>query len=584
MRLVVLQKIPEDAELRQHWNALVERSDRPQVFYTYEWALAVQRAYHATLSPLVMLAYDEENTLCGLVALATGADRRQASFLCATTGDYCDFLSAPQRRSEFVGLVLGELNRQKIWGMALANLPADSPTLEALRGAAAQHGSHRFARSAYVCAQIVFERLERTKDGKPYAPGLKRLKRFTKAMAPAEPVRTEHLRSWEAVGPALPEFEKAHVARFLEIGRISNIADRTRRVFLEELVRLLPEQWLVLSRMWAGNRVVAWHYGFQFHGSWFWYQPTFDSSVEKHWPGFCLLSQVIEDAIDMPAMTMLDLGLGSEAYKAKFANESRETLYVTLHRSIVAHWGTMIRYRIAEAVKASPKLEKIAESVRKKMRGLRARARENGAAGRLARRAVHVLWKRDEVVFFEKEGSGASLPGSRGLQLQRLELRHLAAAVMEYRDDEETCVYLIRAAHRLRTPAEGYVLLDAGCRPMHFAWTNPMDGFFCAELRQALTASSDAVLVFDCWTPTALRGQKYYSRAIELIGGRIQASGKQPWIFGASSNIASVRGIERAGFRRRYSLISHRLLTWHKIKRVDSALSHEAAAEVSAQV
>ena len=45
------REIPEDANLRQQWNALVQRVDQPQVFYTYEWSLAVHRAYHSTLRP-----------------------------------------------------------------------------------------------------------------------------------------------------------------------------------------------------------------------------------------------------------------------------------------------------------------------------------------------------------------------------------------------------------------------------------------------------------------------------------------------------------------------------------------------------
>jgi len=40
-----LKEIPEDVNLRQQWNALVKRVDRPEVFYTYDWSLAVQRAY-----------------------------------------------------------------------------------------------------------------------------------------------------------------------------------------------------------------------------------------------------------------------------------------------------------------------------------------------------------------------------------------------------------------------------------------------------------------------------------------------------------------------------------------------------------
>src|SRR5215469_6935526 len=103
LRLVVLNEIPEDAVLRRQWNELVVRVDQPQVFYTYEWSLAVQRAYSTTLHPLVFLAYDEKELLCGIAALATGPGGR-ASFLCATTGDYCDFLSLSEHKRAFVRL------------------------------------------------------------------------------------------------------------------------------------------------------------------------------------------------------------------------------------------------------------------------------------------------------------------------------------------------------------------------------------------------------------------------------------------------------------------------------------------------
>ena len=574
----MLKEIPEDDELRRHWNVLVERCDRPQVFYTYEWALAVQRAYHATLSPLIILAYDDGNILCGLVALAVDGGRQQATFLCATTGDYCDFLSAPEKRNEFVGLVLGELDRQKIRGMALANLPADSPTLEALRHAASEHGSHCFARTAYVCAQVVFERLERNKDGKPYAPGLKRLKRFTKAMGAAEPVRTEHLRSWEVVGPALPGFEKAHVARFLEIGRISNVADATRRIFLAELVKLLPEQWLVLSRMWAGDRVVAWHYGFQFHGSWFWYQPTFDSSVEKHWPGFCLLSQVIEDAIAMPGMTMLDLGLGSEAYKAKIANESRETLYVTLHQSILAHWGTMIRYRMVEAVKASPTMEKIAEGARKKIRGLRARLKEKGVGGSvvwLIRRLFRSVWARDEVFFYELTNPGPAPLREDDLILKTIDLKTLATAAMQNQGDQGTMDYVLRCAHRLRTENDstGYALTNPAGELLHFTWSGPFAGFHWSELDSKLPSpAAESVVMFDSWTPVSQRGRGYYAPTLGRAVARIRQEGKRSWGFSASTNASSVRGLEKAGFQRCFSVFRYRLLWWQKVVRKDAAV------------
>ncbi|MGH9497280.1 MAG: hypothetical protein ACRD3B_19950, partial [Candidatus Sulfotelmatobacter sp.] len=70
MRLVVLNEIPEDPALRAQWNALALQMERPQVFYTYEWSLSVQRAYQATLHPLIFLAYDNGESLIGVAAVA----------------------------------------------------------------------------------------------------------------------------------------------------------------------------------------------------------------------------------------------------------------------------------------------------------------------------------------------------------------------------------------------------------------------------------------------------------------------------------------------------------------------------------
>jgi len=310
LRLVLLKEVPDDPELRREWNALVERVEHPQVFFTYEWALAVQRAYSATLRPLIFLFYDEQESLSGVAALASDDTGSQVSFLCATTGDYCDFLSLPLDKSAFVDAVLRELRKQGVKNVALTNLPADSTTAAALRKAASVSGFHLFARTAYVCAQVSLGELERRPgENKPVLPRKKMLRRFLNAMGREAPVRLDHARRWDAVAPVLPQFMQSHVARFLVTGRISNLARPERRLFLEELAKLLCESgWLVLTRMMSGSNAFAWNYGFQFRDTWFWYQPTFDSDLEKYSPGFCLLAKVIEEAADNPSMKMVDLG------------------------------------------------------------------------------------------------------------------------------------------------------------------------------------------------------------------------------------------------------------------------------------
>ena len=584
----MLEEIPEGPQLRAAWNALVLRMERPEVFYTYEWALAVQRAYKSVLHPLFFLAYDERESLCGIAALAHDVKSRCVSFLSATTGDYCDFLSAPERRPEFVDAVLRELRRRGVRRMGFANLPSDSATATALPQSSRRQGCRCFVRTAYVCAQIVLDRLERSKDGHLTAPGQKRLRRFAKAIAHEGPLRVEHSRTWNAVAPLLQPFLQAHVARFLDIGRISNLANLQRRIFLEELSKQLSEsQWLVLSQMRAGDRIVAWHYGFQFHGSWFWYQPTFDGSVEKYWPGFCLLTQVIQEAIENPAMTTLDLGLGSEAYKAKFANESRETLYVALHSSLLEHWGTRLRYRTAAAVKASPTWEATVSWLRNRVRAVRRHLHNQGGKQMLAwaaKRLFQLFWVHQEVLFFEWEDWQPSAD-SRNLQLLPLDLNQLAIAAMEYEQDEPTLTYLLRSARRLRAGgARGFILANEDGRPLHFAWAASFDGFHCSELNTTLLGSHDSVILFDCWTPSADRGRGYYKQAVQLIAARMRLEGKRPWIFSAAGNVSSLRALEKTGFKRRYSLKRYRLLRWQMVKGNAPKTGVAPVTEVSAHV
>ncbi|MGB2603695.1 MAG: hypothetical protein WBC78_08875, partial [Candidatus Sulfotelmatobacter sp.] len=108
LRIVVHRELPEDPKLCRQWNDLVLQMERPEVFYTSEWALAVQSAYRASLKPLLFLGYEGES-LIGVASLATDPAEETISFLAATTADYCEFLSSTQQRAWFVDAVVEEL-------------------------------------------------------------------------------------------------------------------------------------------------------------------------------------------------------------------------------------------------------------------------------------------------------------------------------------------------------------------------------------------------------------------------------------------------------------------------------------------
>src|SRR4051812_47885926 len=127
----------------------------PEVFYTFEWALAVDRAYRSSSNPLLFLGYDND-VLIGVASLTTDNPQKRVSFLAGTTADYCDFVCQPERRREFAGAVFKELAKLSLPILRLANLPEDSGVARVLKDVAGEHGYLVFSRPAYQCARIAF--------------------------------------------------------------------------------------------------------------------------------------------------------------------------------------------------------------------------------------------------------------------------------------------------------------------------------------------------------------------------------------------------------------------------------------------
>jgi hypothetical protein len=461
--------------------------------------------------------------------------------------------------------------------------------MAALGLGASNHGYSAFKRPGYDCAQVVFvssqqrELVERSVQRKQTRYNLK-------ALGKIGPVAVSHSKSWNEVAEILPGFVQAHIARFLATGRISNLVRPERRVFLSELARLLSRSgWIVHSRLMIGDRPVAWNYGFQFAGSWFWYQPTFESNLQQYSPGFCLLSKIVEEACNTSGMNLVDLGLGSEGYKVRIATGMRQTVHVTFTTSRVVCAKEVIRHHAAAAIKSIPRLEAVTRSALSQISLLRRRLENDGPSGLLRwawRRCHQALFDEREIFFLEWRediGLGASHGDSDFLAIKPLDPHLLAVAAMNYFDDQETLSYLLRAAKRLDSDeSQGFALVNTDAAPVHFCWVTRFEGFHMAELDHTLKAPSpDSVLLFDCWTPQSIRGRGYYGLAISRVAARLRASGKTPWIFSAATNRSCTRGIEKSAFTPRFSLIRKRRMLVGKIIQSKSLISVPTRVDAS---
>jgi hypothetical protein len=380
---------------------------------------------------------------------------------------------------------------------------------------------------------------------------------------------------------ALDAFFAAHVARFLATGRLSNLVMKERRQFLRELVSLLAKQkWFDLMSLYAGDQLVAANYGFRFQGSWFWYQPVIANQFEDLSPGFCLLTKIVEDASRDPEAQMVDLGLGAEGYKERFANAERTTLHGTLSRHAVDLWWARGRYHASQGIQAQPRLEPLARRAQKAAQSGKWRARDGGWLSALAwagNRVRRSLASTREVRLFQWQGGTTTQETG---SLAPLSWEILSAAAMRYSEDRETLDYLLRASRRFHSGTHtGFALLAEDGIAQHFAWAAPYEGFAMAELGEILHAPSPAsVMIYDCWTARELRGQGLYGHAIEQLAARLSAEGKDAWIFGAATNAASLAGIKKAGFQARFALVKRKVLGWSKTLQESSETQAPKAA------
>ncbi|MGO9516749.1 MAG: GNAT family N-acetyltransferase [Candidatus Korobacteraceae bacterium] len=582
MKITVLDKISEDPEIILDWNKLAFRMERPEVFFTYQWALAANRAFSDVARPLILLAY-ESGRLAGVAAMATmPASPDTTFFLTASTADYCDIVSEPETREATLAAMLQEIGNVGIRNLILANVPAESQTLRVIKAVAGSHRFHLYQRAANDCGIIFLGDKEQRQSLLKTVTRKEREKRALRKLGQLGPIRVSHLNG-EQAEIALQSIFTAQISRFLATHRLSPLIQNQRRVFLTELGRLLaPAGWLKVSQLEVNGEPIAWNYGFRFADSWFWYLPTFSIQYEESSPGSCLLRLLTEEACADPLVKRLDLGLGDEAYKERFSNGVSSTRYVQLSRSLSRRTANAGRHWLVASAGRFPAVEKKIRVGRRFVNGLHSRLSKAGVvvtAKCALARAKRSVVSEDEIAFFEAPKITIAEDESR--TLSPLGWENIAVASMNNANDDQTLGYLLRCAQRLKTRrSNGYYLHESETPPSHFLWVDSYDGFHLSEINSTLESSDpNAVMIFDCWTPAAQRGYGNYATAIRLAAADQQKRQQHVWIFSAAKNESSLRGIIKAGFAYRFSMVRKRMLGCTSLSRRGSALNLIASTQ-----
>jgi CelD/BcsL family acetyltransferase involved in cellulose biosynthesis len=555
--------------------------ERAEVFFTYEWALAASRSFRESSSPLLFMMYDAEQ-LCGVASLAIDPLKpTTAFFLSSSTADYCDVLSTTEVRGQLVATLLAELKTLGCRDVILANLPSESATFRELPSAARSCGYYLTSRPSYDCGIVELGDEQQRQTVLQAVTRKQREKRGLKKLSSLGSVRLTHATTPEQATVTVNSVILSQIARFLASGRVSPLVRPDRRAFLKELGEVLARSgWLQISQLELNERPIAWNYGFRFGESLFWYLPTFRLEYEESSPGSCLLRLLVEEACGDSSLQRLDLGLGDESYKERFANARRPTSYVQLSLSATRHAASLSRQKLVAAAALHPRLEKSLHQTRELLRDSVNRIRNLGlisTAGYVSGRLVNSVASDGEILFFEAPEFSDDEAG----QLIPLTWDLLSDAALRYSGDTDTLHYLMRCAERLkRAAASGFVMRRPDGSMAHCLWVGEFEGFHLSEINYVLGPSEPgAAMIFDCWTPADSRGRGCYGQAIRMAAGDSRRQKRKAWIFTVASNASSLRGILKAGFVYRYSLRCRTRLGLSKVTRHEQTDSLAKLAE-----
>lgn len=543
--------------LEAEWDALVAAHHRPQVFYSHAWHAAVDAAYGATRTFCTVVVRDPERRVVGIAPLVRD-ERGSISFAGLPHADYCDLLVADGVHPAAVwNCVVPALDAAGVGRGLLRHVQEGGHLRRALDPSESDHCAPAVAARCAVrqgdpCPTLLVPAEDRDEIIQPILKK-KSLKRHEKALARGGELRFERVTDRAAVRAHLDEFFVQHAARRAMAGDQSLFARDETRQFYEELVtRLDPADELHFTVLHCGAGVAAFHLGFERDGCLTWYKPTIDVNLWDHGPGEVLIKRLVEWVRDAE-LVELDFTRGDEAFKDRFTNHRRHNADVEiLPAGGLARARAGLRQRAAAAVRARPRLRKLLASSQTALAECLRVLRKHGpfrVAGKVARK----LWRRwvraqDEVLVFRTTPATAAegRVARDDLSLTAACLADLAACATEA-PEFFTGDRLQTARKRIKAGDQPHVARIDG-RLAHVAWVGQRDRIVATEVgtENEIPLEASATVIFDCWTPPSARGQGVYPWVIRELAAA--ASTSTAWIYCEARNLASRRGIEKAGF------------------------------------
>ena len=305
------------------WDRLSATGQSDVVFLTWHWQSAWWDVFGR--GRLLLIAAERDGEVVALAPLFSEAG--MVYFVGAGGSDYLDFIgdiSDP----EVLDAILIEARSQvgDFIGFVFHHVPETSATGRLLQQASGRLGLKIFDEGSQLSPALEISTHKESAVAAANKEGLIRDERF---FSREGSFRVEHLNDGERILPHLDAFFAQHVERWAVTPSPSLFRDEAQKRFYRRLTAAAAKTgWLRFTRLEWQGRTIAFHFGFNHHGTFLYYKPAFALDLARRSPGSVLLRQLLLAALAEGAHTF-DFGLGDEAFKSRFATRV----------DVVRNWG-----------------------------------------------------------------------------------------------------------------------------------------------------------------------------------------------------------------------------------------------------
>lgn len=554
IKTIEISTFEELSKYKQDWGFLLEKSETNVVYLAYDWVVSCWKVF-GQRNKLIVLITENDGEVVGIAPLAItvqkrfGHQRRMIEFVSTIWADYNDIIVSRKNKPIVLEAIFSYLCSIKDrWDVIKLNdIPSESSTASICKDKLS--GYFRFFKitDSSVCPQLLFEgshdrikkNILRRKDFKYRHNWLKRRGNLV----------YRDCESAEEILSLINTYFDYHISRWEPTETKSLFYSEINREFFRALVEnMFNTGHLKFSVLSLNNLPVAFCFGFEYNKMVIRYKSTFNNAFRKRSVGLVLLKLMIEEAMKK-GLRGIDYVRGAEDYKFQFSNVETRNKCIYIYHNILSYCLNVIE----ESFRRSG-LMRWLRSKRLYLRFRRVIRQYRDIYGwkfalKILRRSFGKIFILSRSYLFAlTKPVMTSVEPKCSIQIRKASEKDLWLVASFY-GCEEGSDERKEIVEALQAGDECFLMFE-GLNVVHCSWLRlgRLIGIGLKQLYQLDLRAGEAC-VYHSKTSPVYRGLNFYPAMLLHIQKQFFArKGEKIYICCGVENIASVKGIQKAGF------------------------------------